>query len=66
MHSTTASWVDCNASCGVTKLKKDLIALLDENDMDQIVFKQWTLTDRSTLEIFFVPAKEFIEISVKS
>ena len=52
----------CDACPGVTKLKEDLIALLDENDMDQIVYKQWTSTDRSTLEIFCVSAKEFIEI----
>ena len=30
--------------------------------MDQIVYKQWTSTDRSTLETFCVPAEEFIEI----
>ena len=47
---------------GITKLKEDLIALLDENDMDQIVYKQWTSTDRSTLETFCVPVEEFIEI----
>ena len=52
----------CEACPGITKLKDDLIALLDENDMDQIVYKQWTSTDRSTLETFCVPVEEFIEI----
>ena len=36
--------------------------LLDENDMDQIVYKQWISTDRSTLETFCVPPEEFVEI----
>ena len=38
----------CEACPGVTMLKEDLTILLDENDMDQIVYKQWTSTDRST------------------
>ena len=52
---------ECDACPGV-KFKEELIVLLDENDMDQIVYKQWISTDRSTLETFCVPPEEFVEI----
>ena len=42
--------------------KRKLIVLLDENALDQIVYKQWISTDRSTLETFCVPPEEFAEI----
>ena len=41
------------------KFKEELIVLLDENDLDQIVHKQWISTGRSTLETFCVPPEEF-------
>ena len=53
---------ECDACPGVVKFKEELIVLLDENDMDQIVYKQWISTDRSTLETFCVPPEEFVEI----
>ena len=53
---------ECDACPGVTKLRDELIALLEETDLDQIVYKQWTSTDRSTLETFRVHAEEFVEI----
>ena len=46
---------------GVIMLKEELIALLDENDTDQIVYKQWVSTDRSTLETHCAPAEEFVD-----
>ena len=46
-------------------IKEELIVLLDEIDMDQIVYKQWVSTDRSTLETFCVPPEEFVEICEK-
>ena len=46
---------------GVAKLKEHLTTLLDENDMEQITYKQWIATDRSTLETFCAPAEEFVE-----
>ena len=36
--------------------------LLDENNMDDIVYKQWIATDRSTLETYCLPVEEFVEI----
>ena len=53
---------ECDACPGVTKLRDDLIALLEETDLDQIVYQQWTSTDRSTLETFCLHAEEFVEI----
>ena len=52
---------ECDACPGVTKLRDELIVLLEETDLDQIVYKQWTSTDRSTLETFCVHAEEFVE-----
>ena len=52
---------ECDVCPGVAQLKEELITLLDENDMDQIVYKQWIATDRSTLETFCAPAEEFVE-----
>ena len=53
---------ECDACPGVTKLRDELIALLEETNLDQIVYKQWTSTDRSTLETFCVHAEEFVQI----
>ena len=52
---------ECDVCPGVAKLMEELVTLLDENDMDQIVYKQWIATDRSTLETFCTPAEEFVE-----
>ena len=38
----------CDACPGIDKLRGDLIALLDENLIDNVVFKQWVSVDRST------------------
>ena len=39
---------ECDACPAVEKFKEELAVLLDENDMDQIIYKQWISTDRST------------------
>ena len=44
------------------KFKKELIHLVDDNGTDEIVYKQWISTDRSTLETFCVPAEQFVDI----
>ena len=53
---------ECNACPGIANLKEELTTLLDESDVEQIVYKQWVSTDRSTLETFCVPVEEFAEI----
>ena len=52
---------ECEACPGIEKLKEDLIAILDKNDVDQIVYKQWVSTDRSTLETCWASADEFVD-----
>ena len=56
---------ECDACPDVAKFKEELIVLLNENDMDHIVYKQWISTDRSTLETFCAPPEEFAEICEK-
>jgi len=34
---------------------------LDENDIEQVIYKQWVATDRSTLETHCASADEFVE-----
>ena len=53
---------ECKHCPGIGILKDELEVLLDENDMDQIIYKQWISTDRSTLETFCVSAEDYIEI----
>ena len=53
---------ECDPCPGVTMLKEKLIAFLAEKDMNQIIYKQWITTDRSTLETHCVPAEEFVDI----
>ena len=52
---------ECDACPGIAMFKEELIKLLDENDVDQIVYKQWVSTDRSMLETFCAPAEEFVD-----
>ena len=52
----------CNTCPGIAKFKEELMVLLDENDTDQIIYKQWISTDRSTLETFCVSTDEFVDI----
>ena len=46
---------ECDACPGIVKF-----TLLDDNDVDQIVYKQWVSTDRSTLETR-ASAEEFVD-----
>ena len=52
---------NCNSCPGVTGLKDHIYALMDENMIDTIQYKQWVSTDRSTLETITKPAYEFVE-----
>ena len=52
----------CGVCPGIAKFKEELITLLDENDVEQIVYKQWVSTDRSTLETYCASAEEFVDI----
>lgn len=50
----------CLECPGVTKLREKLEVHFDEHVIDRIEFKQWTTTDRSTLETKVQSADEFI------
>ena len=52
---------ECDACPGIVKFKEELITLLDDNDIDQIIYKQWVSTDRSTLETCCASAEEFVD-----
>ena len=52
---------ECVACPDIMKLKKELIDLVDDNT-DQIVYKHWISTNRSTLETFCVAGEQFVDI----
>lgn len=56
---------ECMVCPGVTELKEELLTHLDEYEKDQIIYKQWVSTDRSTLETHCSPTEEFVEIFCK-
>ena len=45
---------ECDACSEIETLKEELLTHFDEIDIEQIVYKQWVSTNRSTLETFFV------------
>ena len=46
---------ECDVRPGIETLKEELLTNFDETDIEQIVYKQWVSTDRSTLENSCVP-----------
>lgn len=51
---------ECPNCPGVQKLKEILIAVFDRKAVDEVEFKQWTKTDRSTLQTQKLSADDFI------
>ena len=51
---------ECDACPGMDTLKQELLIQLDENVVDQIIYKQWVSTDRSTLETYVSQAEDFV------
>ena len=43
---------ECPVCPGTHLLKEELVVSLEKSDVDEIIFKQWVSTDRSTLETF--------------
>ena len=56
---------ECDACPEIETLKEELLTHFDEIDVDQIVYKQWVSTDRSTLETFCSPVEEFADTFCK-
>ena len=40
----------CNACPGISTFEESLLAVLDDNMIDNVTYKQWIAVDRSTLE----------------
>ena len=51
----------CQYCPGISKLKNHLQILLEENMIDEIVYKQWVSVDRSTLESICNSSDDFVE-----
>ena len=51
----------CDFCPGITRLRDDLLAIMEDNMIDSVVFKQWVSVDRSTLETVTKPPDEFVE-----
>ena len=56
---------ECDACPEIEILKEELFTHFDEIDVEQIVYKQWVSTDRSTLETFCSPVEEYVDIFCK-
>ena len=56
----------CNACPGIGTLKESLLAVLDDNMIDSVTYKQWTIVDRSTLKTTSNTSDEFVEAFVTS
>ena len=46
---------------GITRLRDELLAIMEDNMIDTVVFKQWVSVDRSTLETVIKSADQFVE-----
>ena len=52
---------ECDVCPGIETLKEELLTHFDKTDVEQIVYKQWVSTDRSTLETYYSPIQEFVD-----
>ena len=52
---------ECDVCPGIEALKEELLTYFDETDIEQIVYKQWVSTDRSTLETYCSTFREFVD-----
>ena len=52
---------ECDAYSEIETLKEELLTHFDEIDVEQIVYKRWVSTNRSTLETFCSPVEEFAD-----
>lgn len=56
----------CSKCPGGENLKQQLMTLFDKCSVNQIIFKQWVFTDRSSLETFIKSSDDFIDSLVQS
>lgn len=55
----------CNLCPGTHNFKETLRQLLDENDIDEITYKQWISTDRDSLETMIKPTDDFLDLFIE-
>ena len=55
---------NCNQCPGAEPLRARLQAVTDENEIDTVEIRQWTTTDRATLETKVLSVDEFIEMFI--
>ena len=60
LHHLVACLRECLVCPGTHLLKEELVTLLEKSDVDEIIFKQWVSTDRSTLDTFCLPPEDFV------
>ena len=53
---------ECSTCPELQSFKEELIELMEKYEIDQVVFKQWVNTDRSTLETHCLPSEEFADL----
>ena len=53
---------ECGCCPGVEHLKEHLLDIFDKNMIDNVIYKQWTNVDRSTLETLMKSSDEFVEV----
>ena len=56
---------ECDACPEIEMLKEELLTHFDEIDVEQIVYKQWVSTVRSTLETFCSTVEKFTDTFCK-
>ena len=39
---------ECESCPGIVSLRDELLTILDESNIEQVIYKQWVSTDRST------------------
>ena len=55
---------NCDQCPGTEPIHARLQAVTDENEVNTVEIRQWTTTDRATLQIIVLPVDEFIEMFV--
>jgi len=48
---------ECESCPRIVPLRDDLLTVLDESDIEQLIYKQWVSTDRSTLVTWITSGK---------
>ena len=53
---------ECSTCPDILSFKEEFVELMEKYEIDQVVFKQWVSTDRSTLETHCLSSEEFADL----